>query len=50
MEDIVIEKEKNRLNEISIMRMFNKSWKEIINNTIEWSTFCLANKECQKYE
>jgi hypothetical protein len=43
--------EKNsRFNEIFIMKMFNKSWKEIINSTIEWSTFCRANKKCQKYE
>jgi hypothetical protein len=32
------------------MRMLNKSWKWIIGNTIEWSAFCLANKERQKYE
>ncbi len=36
--------------EVFIMRMLNKSWKRIIGNTIEWSAFCLANKERQKYE
>jgi len=30
--------------------MLNKSWKRIIGNTIEWSAFCLVNKERQKYE
>jgi hypothetical protein len=29
------------------MKMFNESWKKIIDNTIEWLTFCLANKECK---
>jgi Ni,Fe-hydrogenase I cytochrome b subunit len=45
-----IQEKKSRLNEIFIMRMFNKLWKEIINNTIKWLTFYLANKKCQKCE
>jgi hypothetical protein len=44
------QEKKDRLDEIFVMRMFNKLWKEIIDNTIEWLAFCLANKECQKYE
>jgi hypothetical protein len=44
------QKNKNRLDEIFIMRMLNKLWKEIINNTIVWSTFSIANKEYKKYE
>jgi hypothetical protein len=27
-----------------IMRGLNKSWKEIINNTVEWLAFCITNK------
>jgi hypothetical protein len=50
MEDIIFEKKKHRLDEIFIMRMFKKLWKEIINNTIKWLTFCLAHKKCQKCE
>jgi hypothetical protein len=44
------QEKKDRLDEIFVMRMFNKLWKEMIENTIEWLAFCLANKECQKYE
>ncbi len=32
------------------MRMLNKLWKEIINNTIVWLAFSIANKEYRKYE
>jgi hypothetical protein len=42
--------EKKNDNEIFIMRMLNKPWKRKIGDTIEWSAFCLANKERQKYE
>jgi hypothetical protein len=34
MEDIILGGKK-KLNEIFVMRMFNKSWKKIINNTID---------------
>jgi len=50
MENIILVKKKKQINEIFIMRMLHKSWKEIIDNKIEWSAFYLPNKECQKYE
>jgi hypothetical protein len=40
----------NKLDEIFIMRMLNKLWKEIIDNTIVWLAFSIANKEYRKYE
>jgi hypothetical protein len=47
MENIIFGK-KSRLDEIFSMRMFNKLWKEIINNPIKWLTFCLAHKKMPK--
>jgi hypothetical protein len=50
MEDVIFGKKINKFDEIFITRMLDKSWKDIIDNTIEWSAFYLANKERQKYE
>jgi hypothetical protein len=44
------QEKKNRFDEIFVKRMFNKLWKEIIDNIIEWLACYLASKECKKYE
>jgi hypothetical protein len=41
------QEKKDRLDEIFVMRMFNRLWKEIIDNTIEWLAFCLAIKNAK---
>jgi hypothetical protein len=39
-----------KFNKMFILGTFNNSWKQIVNETIEWLGLCFINKECKKHE
>jgi hypothetical protein len=49
MDNIIVMK-KNLLNDFINLRTLNVIWENIMDETIQWSTICIVNKECRKYK